>query len=540
MKKQNGFTLMELLVTAARCGLVEIVSRNKGGQKRNACPPAILQPAAAVVAAGRTGSIIVGVAGPEAVLKVREARSVSACLPTPLATGGSRSVLPAPGPRSVSACLTMPLATGGSRNVPPRTRGREARSVSACLTTPLATGGSRSVLPAPGPRSVSACLTMPLATGGSRNVPPRTRGREARSVSACLTTPLATGGSRNVSPRTRGREARSAAPASRSGCNRRQPLCAAPHPGPGFTLVELLVVIAIIGMLVGLLLPAVQQAREAARRMQCTNNLKNIVLAMLNHESAHQSFPPARMGCDGTCPDLGNSQPSDQRYGSSGFLQVLPQLEQQSLYDSLNYGKILPTSEDSTVSDWKNVKSVVTSTYLATRPAVFICPTSTMLPTYESNTKYATGCYAMCAGTNGPSTTTGPIGNDVKYKNDGVFFYRKRMNVAEIRDGLSRTLFIGEVTNGHQAGATNAWFQSSRHIDCFRTTDNPLNTPFEQGVVLELYGYKANGAFASEHAGGANFAFGDGHVEMLHEGIDHTGVYQPLSTRAGSETVDGY
>ncbi len=102
-----------------------------------------------------------------------------------------------------------------------------------------------------------------------------------------------------------------------------------------FTLVELLVVIAIIGMLVGLLLPAVQQAREAARRMQCTNNEKNLTLALLNHESANKSFPPARMGGDGTLPN-GNSQPGDQRYGSSAFLQCLPQLEQQGLYQQLN------------------------------------------------------------------------------------------------------------------------------------------------------------------------------------------------------------
>ena len=296
----------------------------------------------------------------------------------------------------------------------------------------------------------------------------------------------------------------------------------------------------IIGMLVGLLLPAVQQAREAARRMQCTNNLKNITLALLNYEVGNKKLPPSRLGCDGTCPDGGNKQSADQRYGSSGFLLVLPQLEQQALYNAMNYGKVLPAVEDATVGDWKAAKSVITNTHMSTRLPVFVCPSSSALPTLDNNAKYATGCYAMCAGTKGPSCKAGPISNDVKYNNNGVFFYRRFMKLDEIRDGMSQTLFAGEATEGHKAGSSNSWFQGSRHIDSFRTTDNPLNTRYEQGVVLDLYGYKANGAFSSDHAGGSYFSFGDGHVEFLNEGIDHKGVYQPLSTRAGAEKIGVY
>lgn len=298
-------------------------------------------------------------------------------------------------------------------------------------------------------------------------------------------------------------------------------------------------VIAIIGMLVGLLLPAVQQAREAARRMTCSNNQKNLVLALLNHESANKSFPPARMGGDGTLPDEGNKQPADERYASSGFLQVLPQLEQQALYDAMNYGKIFPATSDSTVSDWTKVKSDVENNCLIQRPPVFVCPTSTTLPTLENNAKQATGCYALCAGTNGPSCSSGPISNPVKYYNTGVFFYRKRVKISEIHDGTSQTIFLGEVIDGHRPSSTNTWFLGSRHLDCFRTTDNPLNTQYEQGVVLNMYGNKASGAFGSNHTGGAYFAFGDGHVTFLNESIDLTSVYRPLSTRAGKDSVEG-
>ncbi|MEM7314319.1 MAG: DUF1559 domain-containing protein, partial [Planctomycetota bacterium] len=101
----------------------------------------------------------------------------------------------------------------------------------------------------------------------------------------------------------------------------------------GFTLVELLVVIAIIGILVALLLPAVQQAREAARRIQCTNNLKQIGLAIANYESAQKKLPPGRPGCDASNSILCRYQPRDEKMGASGFVYMLPYLEEAALQE---------------------------------------------------------------------------------------------------------------------------------------------------------------------------------------------------------------
>jgi prepilin-type processing-associated H-X9-DG protein len=101
---------------------------------------------------------------------------------------------------------------------------------------------------------------------------------------------------------------------------------------------------------------------------------------------------------------------------------------------------------------------------------------------------------------------------------------------------MANTFVAGEVTHGHKVESSNRWSVGSRHLDSMRNTDNPLNTPINMGVVVNLYGYKTNGSFGSEHMGGALFCYGDGHVEFLSENISIT-VYRALSTRAGKETT---
>jgi prepilin-type N-terminal cleavage/methylation domain-containing protein/prepilin-type processing-associated H-X9-DG protein len=299
-----------------------------------------------------------------------------------------------------------------------------------------------------------------------------------------------------------------------------------------FTLVELLVVIAIIGVLIALLLPAVQAAREAARRMRCANNLKQIALAMGSYESAYKVYPPGRVSDDG--PDAKFS-------GASAFVLILPQLDQQSLYAMFDFRQC-PWCGDA-ASTW----------YLSTvgeaigqRPSVFACPSDESEPLAQTtiiNGAYnthgkpaATGSYALVVGTIGAA---GGLSNAMKFDNTGVFFYITAIRVNEITDGLTKTLFVGEVVEGHTQNSSNIWSRAVREMDSLRSTSNPLNTFPGEPIYMTNYGLRVNGAFASRHPHGANFAFGDGHVAFLAENID-LGLYRALSTREGGEVVNGY
>jgi prepilin-type N-terminal cleavage/methylation domain-containing protein/prepilin-type processing-associated H-X9-DG protein len=302
----------------------------------------------------------------------------------------------------------------------------------------------------------------------------------------------------------------------------------------GFTLVELLVVITTIGVLVGLLMPAVQAAREAVRRAACSNNLKQIALALQNYEDAARNYPPGRMGCDGwTGGPCGNAAGS-KRPGTSGFVLILPNLEQQPLYDQFQpfaKGAVYPAAPgdkpDGTTDGW-NTPAITRA--LTMRPAVFVCGSDRSAP---MNGACATGSYALVAGSNGPSYGIDQV--RVKHYNNGLFLYKTLRAPADVRDGLSNTMMVGEVIETHTDESANCWCLGARHLDCLRSTDNPLNTPPGQGVVIDLYGYRANGAFASQHPGGGQFAFGDGRVVFISDGIALP-IYRGLSTIYGEET----
>jgi prepilin-type N-terminal cleavage/methylation domain-containing protein/prepilin-type processing-associated H-X9-DG protein len=324
----------------------------------------------------------------------------------------------------------------------------------------------------------------------------------------------------------------------------------------GFTLVELLVVIAIIGVLVALLLPAVQAAREAARRAQCQNNIRQLAVAALEYEASKQRLPPARYGCDGGAY---NCTPASFVRGASGFLQLLPFAEQQPLYNSIDWS-IGPWTAPANAPERDAVVPHRANTDLIATPLTLMnCPSDMKDAFVEFKPiKEATGSYAFSIGSIGPSAGKG---DKAKYKTfvdasgatvdgaNGAFMYlqdddHEGLALREISDGASTTMFFGETVDGHLSSTRNRWTAAGRFVDSIRSTENPINgivgvglTEFPRpGESEPGINYQTVATFASRHPGGAQFAFGDAHVEFLSEDIAIE-PYRALSTRALDDEI---
>jgi prepilin-type N-terminal cleavage/methylation domain-containing protein/prepilin-type processing-associated H-X9-DG protein len=324
------------------------------------------------------------------------------------------------------------------------------------------------------------------------------------------------------------------------------------HGRAAFTLVELLVVIAIIGVLVSLLLPAVQSAREAARGMSCKNNLKQLGLALLNYEGALHYFPGS-----GVNP----SQYSVHTY-------VLPYLEQKQLRDLVDPNQpLIFFSGQSTLNPAQAQAA-------ATTIKIFLCPSDPQGPTCSAYNS------ATFAGTNymvNGGTGTG-VFYDTRYQSDGLFWNESKVRMAEITDGTSNTLLMAETLRGAcvtTAASTPAFPRRqggslatvAKTIANQQGTDPPLsdalcttatswlgshaiawiwgqtpqtffNTHFPPNSPVPDCTTNGQGWFraSSLHANGVNVLLCDGSARFVSDQINFS-VWQAVSTRGGGETV---
>ncbi len=282
----------------------------------------------------------------------------------------------------------------------------------------------------------------------------------------------------------------------------------------GFTLIELLVVIAIIAILIALLLPAVQQAREAARRSTCKNNLKQIGLALHNYHETHKMFPIGhqyRGNFDGI---------TDNAFGGSGFAwsySILPFIDQGPLFEQFIPERPLAQAPNVTLAQ----------TFLP----IFNCPSDDK-PTNRNNravAQQATVSYSGAAGGYDGYQGGIPGNNPNKLRFNGVFDRDNRgkpTDVAGIKDGTTNTIMIAEVRWDMNNNGVN---NERLYGDCNASgwADGGTNVVFTQGqFAMNWTQPQGNPQFArtagSEHDGGAHFLLGDGSVRFISENIQHT------------------
>jgi prepilin-type N-terminal cleavage/methylation domain-containing protein/prepilin-type processing-associated H-X9-DG protein len=315
----------------------------------------------------------------------------------------------------------------------------------------------------------------------------------------------------------------------------------------GFTLIELLVVIAIIAILIALLLPAVQQAREAARRTQCRNNLKQLGVAMHNYHDVHNTFPYGLW--------------DDDSYGWGTFL--LPYLDQAPLYNQINFDYHRPDEPwmnpnglpwggggmAGDISEDSATMTIPPDSLVFTPLEAFMCPSSP-IPARYNGTEPAKSDYLGSCGPDDDGVflrVVSMIGEDELVGKDPI------VAIKDIRDGTSNTIAIGEAAWHSQkdvAAATNSqWVDDDMGFWFGATVTAGDENHMRKTVGAINYG-EDDDAFGSYHTGGAHFLFADGHVAFLSENIQSIqnaiaddlnssewGIYQWLGSVNDGQTI---
>jgi len=297
------------------------------------------------------------------------------------------------------------------------------------------------------------------------------------------------------------------------------------RPGRGFTLVELLVVIAIIGILIALLLPAVQAAREAARRMQCSNHLKQLALGLHDYHDSHKVFPSGALVSNGL----------------SWNVLILPYIEQGPLYAKFNFNQGDFNGAPNQEGPNKNVHAL-------NRIATFMCPSATQELATHGSSKLLDGRYTYTShyyGVAGPKGTD-PSGNDYPFENsgtlggfalNGVLSKDSKIRFADITDGTSNTLALGEIALPNTGYAPPGGGDGASWVRGIWSGGNPTGMSSCKNISVGINNPSPNfndDSFSSLHPGGAMFAKCDGSVSFVSETIDMA-LYKSSASRNGRE-----
>ncbi len=316
----------------------------------------------------------------------------------------------------------------------------------------------------------------------------------------------------------------------------------------GFTLIELLVVIAIIAILIALLLPAVQQAREAARRSQCKNNLKQLGLALHNYHDVHGTFPMGvshhRAGC-ATDPGTGYYVTDwEKRYGSwSWQAMIMPMIEQGNTYNQLGV-----STQEANVA----LSNSTLRTILQTQIPAFACPSdiapkvnnwSLRVPRASNETTYAVASSSyvgshhhnvlMCNNTSGTVSASNFMNKAGDQPFSGMFAHSSSVRMRDVLDGTSNTIMVGErawqlMMPGAMPDAPRSANQYVASGATSSTTNGGMSSVLGTGFFAinqiadgEPLIRNARQAFSSQHTGGAHFCLADGSVRFISENIQH-------------------